>query len=285
MAQLTRTQLKALWIDGFIPDQDDYADFFDSFRSMFDLTNEGYTHPHDTYVEKNVLIPTGIGAGYYDLDPPGNELSNPVKLTLSNPLDPSFPIFDVSLTYKGEVYSELTMTVESIDDPVNAGRKALRILAIFDENTEEDFSLSGTMQIFTGVNTVVDSQTFNFDGSTPEILIDNIDPAASSTAMRLLNNTESDLICANTTSGDQIKTFGTSVVFNNTFTYSEYINGGNTSLDRVGNYTTNQVKTVNVPKGKILLNNINEIVVDLDGLTGNPEFFNVKIDYEEVLES
>ena len=42
MAQIDRYALKALWIDGFIPDQDDYADFFDSFLAFYEGSTDIY---------------------------------------------------------------------------------------------------------------------------------------------------------------------------------------------------------------------------------------------------
>lgn len=74
MAVLTITQLKALWIDGFIPDQADYVDLFDTMESLGAgvpanlqsvLTAGGYAEfDGDNYFDFN--LGTGNGDGYFD---------------------------------------------------------------------------------------------------------------------------------------------------------------------------------------------------------------------------
>lgn len=188
----------------------------------------------------------------------------PTEIDISIPLTET--VVDVSASYEAFTRSNILMIVESIDDPINVGRKALRILDLQDENTEEAMSLSGTMEQFSNVTGIVQQKAFNFDGSTPEILIDNIDPALPFSAMRFVNTQESDLICINLVSGLQVATFGNTNVFTNTFVYSEYIDNGNTTIFREGEYTTNIIQRFLVPKSNIIIEaGDNTIYLDDDG--------------------
>lgn len=59
MAVLTIAELKALWINGFIPDQDDYVDLFDSVEALGGVAPSG-----------------GVAIGLGDFDPNGSEDPN-----------------------------------------------------------------------------------------------------------------------------------------------------------------------------------------------------------------
>lgn len=212
------------------------------------------------------------------------------RVDLDIPIDSNHRIFSCQISYLANVPLDIEMTVESIDDPVNAGRKALRILSIENENGDS-FSLSGQMEQFQGVDTILQTKSFNFNGNTPEILIDNIDPATVSSAMRFVNTEESDLTCMNLSSNLEIQTFGSSTVFSNTFTYAEYIDNGNDEVTREGQYTSNTRKRFFAPNNSITTDTNNIIYLNPENLTNfnlipaDERNVNVVVTYFEINES
>ncbi|TSE05682.1 hypothetical protein [Aquimarina algiphila] len=264
----TIAEQKELWKDGFVPNENHYSDLFDTIEEVSAGTTK-------TRLEQNRPIEEFFGFG-------GEEFLDPNRIILSNPMNQNDTIIDVSISYTTYIQGDIEMSVESIDDPVNTGRKALRIVSIKDGRS--DFSLSGTFEFF---GNATDTKAFNFDGSTPEILIDNIDPRLAGVGMRFVNTKESDLTCTNVATSQEIKTFGTSIVFGNSFTYSEYINEGDTTVVREGKYTSSKRNSYLVPKNKIGFDSENNIVFDADGLTyffllpEAEKLVNIKIEYME----
>lgn len=71
MAQLTRAQLKALWVTGYVPTQTDFSNFFDSFFNLLDNTapllavvNMTSAQILNSFTSPIVIIPA-VGAGKF----------------------------------------------------------------------------------------------------------------------------------------------------------------------------------------------------------------------------
>jgi len=83
MAQLTRAQLKALWITGYIPTQADFANLFDSILTLLD-PNQSLSQYSSTV---NVLTPgANIALDWDDGNVQSVVLAQSTTFTFANPL-------------------------------------------------------------------------------------------------------------------------------------------------------------------------------------------------------